>query len=78
MILANSLSVCAEYFGYDKTGINEQIEKAYKIWFCYQHIAVLQQDKILDVMGESYTISGITYQVFVNEWQMADYLKLPS
>jgi len=76
MILANSLSVCAEYFGYDKTGINEQIEKAYKIWFCYQHIAVLQQDKILDVMGESYTISGITYQVFVNEWQMADYLKL--
>lgn len=76
MVLANSLNVCAEYFGYDKTRISEQIEKAYKIWFCYEHLAVLQQDKILDAMGESYTISGITYQVFVNEWQMMDYLKL--
>lgn len=76
IILANSLNVCAEYFGYDKTGIKEQLEKAYKIWFCYQHIGVLQQDKILDVMGESYTLEGVTYQSFVNEWQTIDYLKL--
>lgn len=71
-----SLNNCAAFFQYcaaaEKTA---GYEKAYKIWFCYEHLAIIQKDEVLRVMGPEAKSGEMTYRLFLSEDQVLDYLK---
>lgn len=75
---SSGLNACAEYFGYSKYGIRDdfnRMEKAQKIWFCYQNLKLLRLDTLFSEMQGKFETGGVTYETFLSEAQMLDYLK---
>lgn len=73
-----SLNNCAAFFRYSTKDVPEGMagfEKAYKIWYCYQNLAIIQKDEVIRVMGEEVSTGEYSYKKFLNEDQVLDYLK---
>lgn len=78
LVFSKGLKACAQYFRYDDCQLGERqrkIDKAYQIWFCYQCLTELNKEQLFANMRGVFTVSGLTYETFISEEQMLDYMK---
>lgn len=77
--LSKGLKSCAQYFHYDNCAFGKKRykeDKAYQIWYCYRCITGFNKEMLFEDMRKSFTVNGVTYETFMSEEQILEYLKL--